>query len=318
MDLMDLLAQARPGSLDPGPDTGRRASDLATAIATPRAGDATVRPGATRRAGVRRPARPARIVAIGTGIAAIAGTAGAVVALNGTAAPAARPQPTVAHAGTAAAGSGELKQAILTAVNGVWGDVFNVKITEIYAGKMSKYDGVTENWSYPIQPQAGQLVRMRSVTVPSNPNDKGDTEYIYTEPAGTKAALPTKTEVIFVQYGNRTWSVTYAGIATQSAAASLQELHQTIATGNFTVVGKTVIDGQTVLELTDHYKVDGEAGEQTVWVDPATYLPVRTLSDDAGNTNQVDYEFLPPTPANMAELKPTIPAGFTRTPTIQK
>jgi hypothetical protein len=318
MDIVNQLAQARPGSLDPGPDADRRARDLAMAMATPRAGGVTVRPGATGRAGVRRPARPARMIAIGTGIAAVAGTAGAVVALNGTAAPAARPQPSAAHAGTAAAGSGKLKQAILTAVNGVWGDVFNAKITEIYAGKMSKYDGVTENWSYPIRPQAGQLVHMRSVTVPSNPDDKSDTEYIYTEPAGAKAALPTKTEVIFVQYGNRTWSDTYAGIATQSAAASLQELHQTIATGDFTVVGKTVIDRQTVLELTDHYKVDGEAGEQTVWVDPTTYLPVRTLSDDAGNTNQVDYEFLPPTPANMAKLKPIIPPGFTKTPTIQR
>jgi hypothetical protein len=210
-------------------------------------------------------------------------------------------------------GSGELKNAILTAVNGVWGDVFSVKITEVYAGKMSKYDGVTENWSYPIQPQAGQLVRMRSVIVPSGPPDRSDTEYIFTEPAGAKAALPTKTEVIYVQYGNRTWSDTYAAINTQSAAASLQELHQTIATGDFTQVGPTVIDGQKVVELIDHYK----GGEQTVWVNPTTYLPVRTLSDSAGNTNQVDYEFLPPTPANMAELKPTIPAGFTKTPTIQ-
>jgi hypothetical protein len=310
---MDLLAQARPGSLDPRPDADRRARDLAMAMAAPRAGDAAVRPGATGRAGVRRPVRPGRIVAIGTGIAAVAGITGAVVALNDTAAPVARPQPSAAHAGTAT-GSGGLKHAMLTAVDGVWGDVFNVKITEIYAGQMSKYNGVTENWSYPIRPQAGQLVRMRSVTVPSNPNDKGDTEYIYTEPAGAKAALPTKTEMIYVQYGNRTWSDTYAPIATQSAAASLQELHQTIATGDFTKVGTTVVDGQKALELIDHY----QGGEQTVWVDPTTYLPVRTLSDEAGNTNQVDYEFLPPTPANMAKLKPIIPPGFTKTPTIQR
>jgi hypothetical protein len=314
---MDLLAQTRPGSLEPGPDAGRRARDLAMAMATPRAGGATVRPGPAGRAGARRPGRPARMIAIGTGIAAIAGTAGAVVALSDTAAPAARPYPSAVHAGTAVPGSGKLKQAILTAVNGVWGDVFNVTIKEIYAGKMSQYNGVTENWSYPIRPQAGQLVRMRSVTVPRNPNDKSDTEYLYTEPAGAKAALPTKTEVIFVQYGNRTWSDTYAGIATQSAAASLQELHQTIATGDFSVVRKTVIDGQQVLELSDHYKVDGDAGEQTVWVDPTTYLPVRTLSDDGGNTNQVDYEFLPPTSANMAKLEPVIPPGFTKTPTIK-
>jgi len=55
-----------------------------------------------------------------------------------------------------------------------------------------------------------------------------------------------------------------------------------------------------------------------VWVDPATYLPVQTLSDEGGIKIKVDYEFLAPTLANMAELKATIPPGFTRTATIQK
>jgi len=316
MDIMNLLAQARPGSLDAEPDADRRASDLAMAMATPRA-DATVRPGAARHAGGRRPARPARIVAIGTGIAAVAGTAGAVVALSSTATPAASQQPSAAHAGTSVSGSGVLKKAILTAVEGVWGDIMYTKITETYPGTQSKYNGVTEDWAYPIRPQAGQVVHKRTVVVPADPADKGDVEYIYTQPGGANAMLPAKTEMIYVQYGNRTWSDTYAPIASQSAAASLQELHQVIATGDFTKVGTTVIDGQPALELTDHYKIDGKAGEQIVWVDPTTYLPVRTLSDNAGNKTQVDYEFLPPTEANMADLKPPIPPGFTKTPTIQ-
>jgi hypothetical protein len=316
MDIMDLLARARPGSLDPGPDTDRRASDLAMAIAAPRAGT-TARPGATRRLSVGRPAHPARMIAIGTSIAAIAGTAGAVVALGATGTPAARPQPAATHGGTAVAAPGELRNAILAAFNGVGGDVFYAKITEIYPGKLSKYSGVTQDWTYPIQPQAGQEVRKRSALVPSDPKDKTDTEWIYTEPGGAKAAQPTKTEIIFVVYGSRTWSDTTASVATQSAAASLQELRQSIATGDFTVVGKTKINGQTVLELIEHYKVAGKESEQTVWVDPTTYLPVRTLSEDAGFRNQVDYGFLPPTPANMADLKPTIPPGFTRTPSIQ-
>ena len=317
MDIMDLLAQARPGRLDPGPGTDRRASDLARAIATPRTG-MSAQPGASRRMGVRRPSPPVRVIATGISVAALAGTAGAVVALSGTGTPAARPQPAAAHAGTAVLPPGELRNAILTAFNGVGGDVFYTKITEIYPGKTSKWNGVSQNWSYPIQPQAGQQVRVRSVLVPSNPNDKSDTEYIYTEPSGAKATLPTKTEIIFVQYGNRTWSDTTALVATQSPAASLQELRESIATGDFTAARKTQLNGHTVLELTSHYKDAGEEGEQTVWVDPATYLPVQTLSDGGGIRIKVDYGFLPPTPANMAELKATIPPGFTRTPTIQK
>jgi outer membrane lipoprotein-sorting protein len=155
------------------------------------------------------------------------------------------------------------------------------------------------------------------VLVPGNPGDKSDTEYIYTEPSGAKAALPTKTEIIFVQYGNRTWSDTTAPVASQTPAASLQELRQTIATGHFSAPRKTELNGRTVLELTAHYKHAGKQSEQTVWIDPATCLPVQTLSDEGGTKIKVDYGFLPPTPANMAELTATIPPGFTRTPTIQ-
>jgi hypothetical protein len=316
MDIMDLLAQARPDSLDPGPETDRRASDLARAIATPRTG-MTAQPGISRRMGVRRTSPAARVIAIGISVAAFAATAGAVVTLRATGTPSARPQSAAAHPGTAVAPPEELRNAILTAFNGVWADVFYAKITEIYPGKLSKWNGVQQNWSYPIQPRAGQRVHIRSVLVPSNPHDKSDTEYIYTEPRGAKATLPTKTEIIFVQYGNRTWSDTTALLASQTPAASLQELRESIATGDFTA-RKTKLNGQTVLELTEHYKEAGKESEQIVWVDPATYLPVRTLSDNAGIKIQVDYGFLPPTPANMAELKATIPPGFTRTPTIQK
>jgi len=309
---MDLLAQARPGSLDPGLETDRRASDLARAIATPRAG-VTAQPGVSRRLGARRASPPARVIAIGISVAAV--TAGAVVALSATSTPSARPRPAT---GTAVAAPGGLRNAILTAFNGVGGDVFYTKITEIYPGKMSHWNGVSQDWSYPIQPQAGQEVHIRSVLVPSNPHDKSDTEWIYTEPSGARAMLPADTEIIYVQYGNRTWSDTTSLVASQSPAASLQELRESIATGDFTAARKTGLNGRTVLELTAHYKDAGQESEQTVWVDPATYLPVRTLSDSAGIKIQVDYGFLPPTPANMAELKAAIPPGFTRTATIQK
>jgi outer membrane lipoprotein-sorting protein len=314
---MDLLAQARPGSLDPGPETDRRASDLARAIATPRAG-MTAQPGASRRPGVRRASPPARVIATGISVAALAGIAGVVVALSATGTPAARPQPAAAHAGTAVPPPGELRNAILTAFNGVGGDVFYTKITEIYPGKQSRWNGVQQDWSYPIRPQAGQKVHIRSVLVPSNPTDKSDTEWIYTEPGGAKAMLPTKNEIIYVQYGNRTWSDTTALVAWQSPAASLQELRESIATSDLTAERKTELNGQTVLELTARHKVAGKESAQTWWVDPATHLPVRTLSDEAGIKIQVDYGFLPPTPANMAELKATIPPGFTQTATIQK
>ena len=143
MDIMDLLAQARPGSLDPGPEADRRASDLARAIAAPRDG-MTSQPGASRRPGVRRASPPARVIATGISVAVLAGIAGVVVALSASGTPSARPQPAAAHAGTAVATPGELRNAILTAFNGVGGDVFYAKITEIYPGKNSQWNGVSE------------------------------------------------------------------------------------------------------------------------------------------------------------------------------
>jgi hypothetical protein len=317
MDVMDLLAEARPGSLDPPPDPARRASDLAGAIATSRTGTAT-RPGASPRWRARRPAHPVRLAAIGTSIAALAGTAGAVAALSATGTPAAHPRLPAARAGTAVPTPGEVRNAILTAFNGVSGDVFYTRITEIYPGPQSRWNGVSENWSYPLQPRVGQEVHIRSRVLPRNLGDKSDTEWIYREPAGTQSgsiSVATKTEMIDVEYGNRTWSDTTGNWGFPSEMAGLQDLRESIADGKFQHVRKTELNGRIVLELTSREKVNGTEVASTWWVDPATYLPVRMLTQQAGITYQVDYGFLPPVPANIAQLTVTIPAGFTRTPT---
>jgi len=314
MDVMDMLAQARPDSLDPRPDPVRRASDLASAAATSRTETAA----SVRRRGRGRPGR-GRFIAIATSIAAIAGTAGAVVALSATGRPAARPQGTVA--GTAVATPGQLRNAILTAFNGVSGDVFYMRITETYAGKMSRWDGVEDNWFYPLQPRVGQEARVRSMVLPRNSKDKSNTEWFYTQPASKPghqspniAPPAAKTEMIDVEYGNRTWSDTTSNWGFPSEAASLQELRESIAKGVFHI-RKTKLHGRTALELTTHEGAKGNEIAVTWWVDPVTYLPVQTLNVQAGLTYQVDYGFLAPTPANIARLKVTIPAGFTRTPT---
>ena len=277
MDIMNLLAQARPGSLDPRPETDRRASDLARAIATPRDG-MTARPGVSRRLDVRRALPPARVIAIGIGAAALAGTAGVVVAVSVTGTPAPRSQPAAAQAGTAAATPGEVRNAILTAFSGVGGDIFYAKITEIYSGKMSKWNGVSQSWAYPLQPQAGQKAYVRYLLVPNNPGQKDDSELIWTEPSASKQGIPTKTKVIDVEYGSRTWSVTSSQVAVQTETGDLQALRESIVKGKFTVVRKTVIDGQTVLELTTRSKDSSAGGGETWWVNPATWLPVRTLT----------------------------------------
>ena len=50
-----------------------------------------------------------------------------------------------------------------------------------------------------------------------------------------------------------------------------------------------------------------------LWVDATTYLPMQQyLRMSNGQQNVTDYTFLPPTPGNLAKLRPEIPAGYTR------
>ena len=168
------------------------------------------------------------MIAVGIGAAALAGTAGAVVVLSATGTPAPRSAPRRGTSGNGSGHPGEVRNAILTAFSGVGGDIFYNKITEIYSGKMSKWNGVSQSWAYPLQPQAGQKAYVRYLVVPSSPGQKGDSELIWTEPSASKQGIPTKTEVIDVEYGNRTWSDTTAPVAVQSEAGDLQALRESI------------------------------------------------------------------------------------------
>ncbi len=225
---------------------------------------------------------------------------------------------------------GQLRDAILTAFNGVSGDVFYTRITETYPGAQSRWNEVSENLSYPLQPSVGQKVHVRSEVLPRNPKDKSDTEWTYTDGTGTRSgsfsiviagsqsgsiATGAKTEMIDVQYGNRTWPDTTSNWGFPPEMGSLQSLRESIEKGKFPGARKTELNGRTVLELTSPANRNGTEPTTTWWVDPATYLPVRMLIEGQGMTYQVDYGFLQPTPANIAHLRVTIPAGFTRTPT---
>jgi hypothetical protein len=46
------------------------------------------------------------------------------------------------------------------------------------------------------------------------------------------------------------------------------------------------------------------------WVDPLTYLPVRTRSDSGFGWSVADTTWLPRTPANIAKTRLVVPRGF--------
>lgn len=102
------------------------------------------------------------------------------------------------------------------------------------------------------------------------------------------------------------------GLDRGDVAASLRTA---LRCGDYTLGRTELVDGVKVLELMPAPAAHGFMNV-TFWVDPATYLPVRSVStlpaQPAAGAIQVDFRWLPPTTANVAKLAVTIPPGFTK------
>jgi hypothetical protein len=136
----------------------------------------------------------------------LAGAAAAAVVLATTGAPAASAH----HSQAAVPSPGALRKAVLTAFDGVSGDIFYSRGTET----SSQGGGVVYEWTYPAVPQKGQLVRDREYIVPGNSTNKSDVEQICRQDVNPKSPdgsyrISTRNVVaIDVEYGNHTWSKT--------------------------------------------------------------------------------------------------------------
>jgi hypothetical protein len=143
-------------------------------------------------------------------------------------------------------------------------------------------------------------------------------------------ATSDQTVAITINYGNRTWSTTTypwgdetppntPGPLPQTPAQAAAALRAAVNAGSMTDLGPAQVDGQSAIEL-----VQGsiKTGEIDMWVDPATYLPIRTIETAPGESVtsdraiQDDYKWLPDTAANLSLLTRAgaIPAGFTQVP----
>ena len=86
-----------------------------------------------------------------------------------------------------------------------------------------------------------------------------------------------------------------------SANAWPDFIHSQLACGAYTVAGKQLLGGVEALKIT------GGSGQITLWVNPATYLPMRL---EQGRLVQVNFQWLAPTRANLAMLNMPVPASF--------
>lgn len=222
-------------------------------------------------------------------------------------------------------------------------DALQVSRTDVlYDQEVQTMPGSTlslHEWLSPWDPGSGQTVdeRIEYFQNCTGCEDSGlvqDREQKGTMPAGVNASdefpwgtsVTTTGESIDVRYHYRQWTDQKSAQVSFNLPLTSADIQQEIATGNARVVGNAIIDGVQTVELAIS-GFDGPGSSGDIWVDASSHLPVRTVvsapvqvSGQAAPTSmqtvQDDYEFLPATPANLANLNPVIPSNFTENPTL--
>ena len=154
--------------------------------------------------------------------------------------------------------------------------------------------------------------------------------------AGMTATPTNYATDIAVYFYNKTWSKqSYqapkprgagCGFSLPTSWATYPEiaagLRENLACGALSFKGMQQVDGVNALKLVSVQR--SRLGPEktlrsittTIWVDPATYLPVRLTTQWTRPLVSVpmrlDFRWLPPTSANMALLTVRIPPGFTQ------
>ncbi len=303
-----LLAGAPPSD-----EVTRRGRDRLLALAAEEAARPTT-------AAPRR--RRRRLLTLGLPVTAAAAAVTAIALVAASSGTGAGPvRHGTAHVAPAAPAS--VRARLLAAIGAAAGQLLYVHSTETVAGQTA-----TENiWLAPWGARVGQTQRMRL----ESPGDQ-DVEMIYTVPAGSIGGTLTgrgkggvEGRLIDVETRARTWSdQARTRIVTGSPVESPAELRHEIASGQLKVVARTELAGQPVLQLRHTFPSPAGFGPWTrdLWVSARTYLPVRAVSHFTegsrakgfqSDITTVSYQFRAATAANLAQLRPVIPAAFTRT-----
>lgn len=135
---------------------------------------------------------------------------------------------------------------------------------------------------------------------------------------------------VTVQYDGRFWMDHKVAFPSQAAprneAAQIAQTNRDqVANGRTSIIGRDRVDGRTTLHLHQvvHPQFPGNPQvpkgvrvpapptfQIDTWVDPLTYLTVRTRFSQQGGSLLTDETWLPRTAANVAQTKLVIPPGF--------
>ncbi len=146
-----------------------------------------------------------------------------------------------------------------------------------------------------------------------------DGQHVFDENFSVANGSATQVTVI---YGSRTWwtATLPAREPASPGCATKGSIHLSNGPGNgwpafiqsqlscgaYTVAGRQEVDG------IDAIKITGQRGQPAfvLLADPATYLPIQL---DIGPL-RISFHWLPATPANLAQLKLSVPPGFQQVP----
>jgi hypothetical protein len=217
-----------------------------------------------------------------------------------------------------------LRARLLAAFDAAGGQILYDHLTV----QSSDGDGFSsQEWYSPWGAQPGQQVRYRALIRNANGTLSKDIESIGALPvAGSPPpgyVYPTA-EFIDVEYGNRTWSDQEGMPSVAGSPWDAAVLRAELSAGYWTVRGPVEVNGHQAIELSRRIPggPDGIVATTRIWVDATTYLPLRAESSDVspGHTNigRFDFTLLPATAANLAQLRPVIPAGFRKTAKVEK
>jgi hypothetical protein len=90
------------------------------------------------------------------------------------------------------------------------------------------------------------------------------------------------------------------------------DLAQQIAQGQWRIVGQTRLRGQQAIKLAETSTGHYAGGPVVLWVSTTTYLPLRMVWGPATSYATYNWDYLPPTKANLAHLRVPIPPGYPR------
>jgi hypothetical protein len=156
----------------------------------------------------------------------------------------------------------------------------------------------------------------------------GDTRQVTSGPGGqvttwTRAVTrndQTMRQQTTVDEGNRTWRTVAVAVAVGAAAAKVPVatkdpsaaspalIIQALEQGQVTVAGQQKVDGKTAVVL----RLMAEKAMAQLWVDRATYRPVRIVLGAGVGQYALNVAWVPRSAAMLATLStPRVPAGYT-------